>query len=143
MNRLIGKKILILLAIWLLTGGLALADSFDLTDELQHSLIDRTCALEIDLDEVRECLGDAVAFPGMREPYPARDGGAFSEVPPCSDLVVLALLQPLPHELCPMPQPFRKMYTNTDPVVQAAVKPILLEHRDFIYHEYLELPIDL
>ena len=54
-----------------------------------------------------------------------------------------ALLQPLPHELCPMPQPFRKMYTNTDPVVQAAVKPILLEHRDFIYHEYLELPIDL
>jgi len=54
-----------------------------------------------------------------------------------------ALLEPLPHELCPMPQPFRKMYTNTDPVIQAAVKPILLEHRDFIYREYLELPIDL
>ena len=54
-----------------------------------------------------------------------------------------ALIQPLPHELCPMPAPFRTMYTNTDPVVQAAVKPILLEHRDFIYHNYLELPIDL
>ena len=54
-----------------------------------------------------------------------------------------ALIQPLPHELCPMPQPFRTLYTNTDPVVQASVKPILLEHRDFIYHEYLELPIDL
>ena len=54
-----------------------------------------------------------------------------------------ALIQPLPHELCPMPQSFRKLYTNTDPVVQAAVKPILLEHRDFIYREYLELPIDL
>ena len=38
---------------------------------------------------------------------------------------------------------FRTMYINTDPVVQAAVKPILLEHRDFIYQEYLELPIDL
>jgi glutathione S-transferase len=54
-----------------------------------------------------------------------------------------ALIQPLPHELCPMPQPFRKMYTNTDPVVQAAVSPLLMEHRDFIYREYLELPIDL
>lgn len=54
-----------------------------------------------------------------------------------------ALIQPLPDELCPMPAPFRKMYTNTDPVLQAAVDPILFEHRDFIYKEYLELPIDL
>jgi glutathione S-transferase len=54
-----------------------------------------------------------------------------------------ALIQPLPHELCPMPQPFRKTYTNTDPVIQAAVTPLLMEHRDFIYREYLELPIDL
>jgi len=54
-----------------------------------------------------------------------------------------ALIQPLPHELCPMPQPYRQLYTNTDPVIQAAVKPILMEHRDFIYREYLELPIDL
>ena len=54
-----------------------------------------------------------------------------------------ALIQPLPHELCPMPNAFRTMYINTDPVVQAAVKPILLEHRDFIYNEYLELPVDL
>ena len=42
-----------------------------------------------------------------------------------------------------MPAAFRTMYTNTDPVVQAALNPILLEHRDFIYHDYLELPIDL
>ena len=54
-----------------------------------------------------------------------------------------ALIQPLPHELCPMPDAFRTMYTNTDPVVQAALNPVLLEHRDFIYHDYLELPIDL
>ena len=54
-----------------------------------------------------------------------------------------ALLQPLPQEQCPMPQSFRKMYTNTDPVIQAAVTPLLLEHRDFIYRNYLELPIDL
>ena len=54
-----------------------------------------------------------------------------------------ALIQPLPHDLCPMPNGFRTMYTNTDPVVQAALNPILLEHRDMIYHDYLELPIDL
>jgi glutathione S-transferase len=54
-----------------------------------------------------------------------------------------ALIQPLPQELCPMPQSFRKMYTNTDPVIQEAVTPILFEHRDFIYHNYLELPVDL
>lgn len=54
-----------------------------------------------------------------------------------------ALIEPLPHELCPMPQAFCKMYTNTDPVVQAAVAPILMEHRDFIYHTYLQLPVDL
>ena len=54
-----------------------------------------------------------------------------------------ALIQPLPHELCPMPQAFRSMYTNTNPVVQAAVTPLLLEQRDFIYHTFLELPIDL
>ena len=54
-----------------------------------------------------------------------------------------ALIQPLPHELCPMPQSFRTLYTNTDPVVQAAVTPLLMEHRDFIYRQYLELPIQL
>jgi len=54
-----------------------------------------------------------------------------------------ALIQPLPHDLCPMPQAFRTFYTNTDTVVQAAVTPLLMEHRDFIYREYLELPIDL
>jgi glutathione S-transferase len=54
-----------------------------------------------------------------------------------------ALVQPLPHDQCPMPQSFRTLYTNTDPTIQAAAKPILFEHRDFIYSEYLELPVDL
>ena len=54
-----------------------------------------------------------------------------------------ALIQPLPPELCPIPEPLRAFFTNTDPVVAAAVTPSLLEHRDFIYHEYLELPMDL
>ena len=52
-----------------------------------------------------------------------------------------ALIQPLPPELCPMATAFRDFYTNKDPVVAVALSPLLLEHRDFIYREYLELPI--
>ena len=52
-----------------------------------------------------------------------------------------ALIQPLPPELCPMATPFRAFYTEKNPAVTAAVSPALLEHRDFIYREYLELPI--
>jgi glutathione S-transferase len=54
-----------------------------------------------------------------------------------------ALIQPLPDELCAIPAGFRKLYVCTDPVVQAAASPQLLAHRDFIYHEYLELPVDM
>jgi glutathione S-transferase len=53
-----------------------------------------------------------------------------------------AIINPLPDELCPMPAGFRKTYTNQDPEIAAAVSPALYEHRDFIYHEYLELPVD-
>lgn len=53
-----------------------------------------------------------------------------------------ALLQPLPEELCPM-QPFmRQSYTVADESVLAAADPILLEHRDFVYQEFLELPVE-
>ncbi len=54
-----------------------------------------------------------------------------------------AIVQPLPHDLCLMPPLFRRLYTNTDPVIAAALSPILLAHRDFIYRTYLPLPIDL
>ncbi len=52
-----------------------------------------------------------------------------------------ALVQPLPPELCPMATAFRAFYTERNPVVTAALSPELLVHRDFIYREYLELPI--
>ncbi len=54
-----------------------------------------------------------------------------------------ALIKPLPHELCPMPEGFRRMYTCAHPLITAAAVPALFEHRDFIYHNYLELPVDL
>jgi len=50
----------------------------------------------------------------------------------------VAFLQPLPPELCPMAE---FPYNNPDPEVQAVLSPLLLEHRDYIYEKYLELPI--
>jgi hypothetical protein len=54
-----------------------------------------------------------------------------------------ALIEPLPQNLCPMPAEFRSRYVCDDPMVRAATTPQLLAHRDFIYHEYLEVPVDL
>jgi glutathione S-transferase len=54
-----------------------------------------------------------------------------------------ALIQPLPDELCKIPPAFRERYTCKEPRMMAAVTPQLLAHRDFIYHEYLELPLDM
>lgn len=53
------------------------------------------------------------------------------------------LIKPLPPELCPIPEPLRLSFTNTNPIVAATVTPALLAHRDFIYREYLQLPMDL
>ncbi|HJT21412.1 MAG TPA: hypothetical protein VJ746_13130 [Nitrospira sp.] len=61
MSRLATTRICFILAIWFLSGGLALADSFDLTDEFQQALPDRTQALEITLDEVRETVENGPA----------------------------------------------------------------------------------
>jgi len=54
-----------------------------------------------------------------------------------------ALIKPLPEELCPLPPGLRAGFTNEDPAIDAAVSPLLLEHRDFIYRQYLELPLVL
>jgi len=54
-----------------------------------------------------------------------------------------ALIRPLPDDLCPMPAAYRSLYTCAEPTVMRAVDPALFEHRDFIYREHLELPVDL
>ncbi len=53
-----------------------------------------------------------------------------------------AIVEPLPDELCPLPPYMRQQYTARDPVVRAALDPILLEQRDFIYQNHLQLPLD-
>ncbi len=52
-------------------------------------------------------------------------------------------LKPLAQELCPMPRIIRELFTTTEPAIIAAMNPILFEHRDFIFRNYFELPVDL
>lgn len=52
-----------------------------------------------------------------------------------------AMLEPLPPELCPMATAFRTSYSNPDEEVREALSPLLLQHRDFIYRSFLELPV--
>ncbi|MBL6750677.1 MAG: hypothetical protein ISP90_09145 [Nevskia sp.] len=51
-------------------------------------------------------------------------------------------IKPLPESVCQMPELYRSVYTNTDPVIGKAVAPILMAHRDYIYDKYLETPLD-
>ena len=53
-----------------------------------------------------------------------------------------ALVRPLPDALCPMPAQTRAVYELPHPVVNAALDPALLAHRDFIYERHLVLPLD-
>lgn len=57
--------------------------------------------------------------------------------------VFAALIKPLPEELCPLPRGIRAGFTNDDPAIDAAASPALMAHRDFIYRQYLELPLVL
>ena len=98
MHRLSARRMLLLLAIWLLSGGLAFADSFDLTDELGQALFDRTCVLESDVDEVRESVDDDLPTFVIRTPDVTLRR-ARSAPPASSALSVLALMRPLPEIL--------------------------------------------
>ncbi len=52
-----------------------------------------------------------------------------------------ALIKPLPEDLCPMATGFRTFYNTDEPAVLDVLTPELLKHRDFVYENYLELPI--
>jgi len=54
-----------------------------------------------------------------------------------------AMIEPLPPELCPMPELLRPSYTARDPRLRAAATPSLLAHRDFVYRRHLVLPVAL
>ena len=55
----------------------------------------------------------------------------------------LALFKPLPPEHCPMDEAVRTAFSRPDPETDAALDPVLLEHRDMMYARHLELPLSL
>ena len=55
----------------------------------------------------------------------------------------MALFKPLPPEQCPIPEAMRPGFENLDERTAKALDPILLDHRDFVYNEFLELPLTL
>jgi glutathione S-transferase len=57
--------------------------------------------------------------------------------------VFAAIVAPLPEELCAMPGYLRKSYSTLEPVVAAALSDTLLAHRDAIYRDHLELPLQI
>lgn len=55
----------------------------------------------------------------------------------------MALLKPLPQEQCDMTAGLRAAFEWLDEPTQAALDPILLEHRDMMYSRHLALPLSL
>lgn len=57
--------------------------------------------------------------------------------------VSMSLLLPLPPEQCDMHPKSRAVFELRDERTEAALEPILIEHRDRIYEQHLELPLSL
>jgi glutathione S-transferase len=55
----------------------------------------------------------------------------------------MAMFAPLPPEQCAMEGGTRAAFRTLDAQTQAALDPILLQHRDMMYSEHLELPLSL
>jgi len=54
-----------------------------------------------------------------------------------------AMFRPLPDEHCPMEGYIREAFETRDAPTEAALDPILFEHRDMMYARHLELPLSL
>jgi glutathione S-transferase len=54
-----------------------------------------------------------------------------------------AMFAPLPSGRCEMEASTRAAFETPDAQIEAALDPILLEHRDMMYAKYLELPLSL
>jgi hypothetical protein len=55
----------------------------------------------------------------------------------------MAMFAPLPPEQCRMDGPTRAAFGSRDPEIEAALDPILFQHRDMIFAESLQLPLSL
>ena len=57
-------------------------------------------------------------------------------------MVFSMALDPLPHEVNPMPDWMRMAYDMIGPVLEGVKDPILLEHRDMMYARHSKLPLE-
>ena len=55
----------------------------------------------------------------------------------------MALLRPLPHEVCAMDPATRAAFEYREPATDAALDDLLLAHRDMMYERHLALPLSL
>lgn len=55
----------------------------------------------------------------------------------------MGMFRPLPDQHCPMDAVTRGAFETRDAATDAALDPILFEHRDMMYAEHLELPLSL
>jgi glutathione S-transferase len=55
----------------------------------------------------------------------------------------LAMFGPLPSEQCKMDAATRTAFETRDAETEAALDPVLLEHRDMMYERHLQLPLSL
>lgn len=55
---------------------------------------------------------------------------------------MIATVAPLPHDQCALPDGLRAAYDSVPERVRAALDPDLLAHREFIYQNWLTLPVD-
>ena len=69
-------------------------------------------------------------------------GNALSAVDVYS-ATFMALLSPLPQSQCAMDASSRAAFETLDAATGAALDPMLLEHRDMMYREWLVLPLSL
>lgn len=52
------------------------------------------------------------------------------------------MIRPLAPQLAPLPQEVRRFYSAPHPAIEAALDPILIEHRDLLFARFLRTPLD-
>ncbi|MCR9271275.1 MAG: hypothetical protein NXH72_14880 [Hyphomonadaceae bacterium] len=70
----------------------------------------------------------------------------FGDAPSAADVysaTVMAMFSPLADAQCAMNPNTRAAFNTLDAATQAALDPIILQHRDHMYEQHLELPLSL
>lgn len=101
-------------------------------------------------DALVAATGRVIAILGGLSRQLARQNGAGSDYLIGSGLTApdvywacfAILIEPLPHETCPMSDDMRRVYGTISPEIAAAAAPALLRHRDMVWQRHIGLPMD-